>query len=216
MNSIGGVKNYILSLIAGIPFAVIAVIAVVMILHALRKIRRKAIGTGLLVAGICMLCPSLFMTLRQSNLFLTGVLSPKKSLSYAVANLDVQAVKVLLEKGTDPDAGGYSFFRGNYEDDADDGSSPVEEAIAAHSPEKLKLLLDYGAALNPEYLETAVQHADPEALKVLLERGADPEAKFEQTAETVREHIQKQYQQKIEQNKLSDREKQVLQMLGIV
>ena len=212
----GNIKDHILSLIAGVPFAVIAVIAVILILRAIHKIKRKAVGAGMLIAGICLFCPSLFMTLRQSNSFLTGVLSPKKSLSYAVAHLDANAVKVLLENGTDPDAGGYSFFRGNYEEDAEDGTSPVAEAIAAHSPEKLKLLLDYGASLKPEYLAEAVQNADPEALKVLLDRGADPDAKYEDTTETVREHIRKQFQQKIEQKQLSDREKQVLQMLGIV
>lgn len=210
------IKEHILSLIAGVPFAVIAVAAVILILHAIRKIKRKAMGAGMLIAGICLFCPSLFLTLKQSNTFLTGVLSPKKSLSYAVEHLDAKAVKVLLENGTDPDAGGYSFFRGNYEEDADQGSSPVAEAIAAHSPEKLKLLLDYGASLKPEYLADAVKNTDPEALKVLLERGADPDAKFEQTSETVREHIKKIYLQKIEQQKLSDQEKKMLQMLGIV
>ncbi|MBR3448632.1 MAG: ankyrin repeat domain-containing protein [Oscillospiraceae bacterium] len=210
------IKDHILSLIAGVPFAVIAVVAVVLILHAIRKIRRKAVGAGMLIAGICLFCPSLFMTLKQSNTFLTGVLSPKKSLSYAVEHLDAKAVKALLENGTDPDAGGYSFFRGNYEEDIEEGTSPVAEAIAAHSPEKLKLLLDYGASLKPEYLADAVKNADPETLKVLLERGADPDAKFEQTSETVREHIKKLYQQKIEQNKLTDKEQQVLQLLGIV
>ena len=210
------IKDHILSLIAGVPFAVIAVIAVILILRAIHKIKRKAVGAGMLIAGICLFCPSLFMTLRQSNSFLTGVLSPKKSLSYAVEHLDAKAVKALLENGTDPDAGGYSFFRGNYEEDEEDGTSPVAEAIAAHSPEKLKLLLDYGASLKPEYLADAVQNADPESLKILLEKGADPNAKYEGTAETVREHVKKLYQQKIEQNRLSDKEKQMLQMLGIL
>ena len=210
------IKDHIISLVVGFPFTVIAVIAVALIAHALRKIKRKAVGTGMLVAGICLFFPSVFMTLRQSNVFLTGVLSPKKSLSYAVEHLDAKAVKALLENGTDPDAGGYSFFRGNYEEDAEEGTSPVAEAIAAHSSEKLKLLLDYGASLKPEYLADAVRNADPEALKVLLDRGADPDAKFEQTSETVREHIKKLYQQKIEQNSLSEKEKQMLQMLGVV
>ena len=210
------IKDHIMSLIAGVPFAAVAVVAVILILHAIRKIKRKAVGAGLLIAGICLLCPSAFMTLRQSDKFLTGVLSPKKSLSYAVEHLDAAAVRKLLESGMDPDAGAYSFFRGNYEGDEDDSSSPVMDAIAAHSPEKLKLLLDYGASLKPEYLEAAVKNADPEALKVLLENGADPDAKYAQTAETVREHIRKQYQQKIEQNNLSERERQVLNLLGIV
>lgn len=210
------IKDHILSLIAGVPFAVIAVIAVILILRAIHKIKRKAVGAGMLIAGICLFCPSLFMTLRQSNSFLTGVLSPKKSLSYAVEHLDAKAVKALLENGTDPDAGGYSFFRGNYEEDEEVGNSPVAGAIAAHSPEKLKLLLDYGASLKPEYLADAVQNADPESLKILLDRGADPDAKYEGTAETVREHVKKLYQQKIGQNRLSDKEKQMLQMLGIL
>ena len=58
--------------------------------------------------------------------------------------------------------------------------------------------------------------ADPEAVKILLDRGADPDAKYQQTAETVREHIKKQYQSKIEQNRLSDAERQILVQLGIL
>ena len=216
MDKLGNVKDHIMSLITGVPFAVIAVIAIVLILHAIKKIRRKAVGAGLLIAGLCMLFPSAFMTIRQSDKFMTGMFSPKKSLSYAVAHLDAKAVKLLLDNGADPDAGAYSFFRGNYEDDDEDSTTPAEEAIQAHSAEKLKLLLDHGAKLKAEYLETALNNADVEAVKILLDRGADPDAKYQQTAETVREHIKKQYQSKIDQNRLSDAERQILAQLGIL
>ena len=216
MEQIGNVKDHIMSLITGVPFAVIAVIAIVLILHAIKKIKRKAVGAGLLVAGLFLLFPSAFMTIRQSDKFMTGMFSPKKSLSYAVAHLDAKAVKLLLDNGADPDAGAYSFFRGNYEDDDENSTTPAEEAIQAHSAEKLKLLLDHGAKLKAEYLETALQNSDVEAVKILLDRGADPDAKYGDTAETVREHIRKQYQQKIDQNRLSDAERQILSRLGLV
>ena len=54
------IKDHILSLIAGVPFAVIAVIAVILILRAIHKIKRKAVGAGMLFAGICLFCPSLY------------------------------------------------------------------------------------------------------------------------------------------------------------
>lgn len=208
------IKDSILQFLSGIPFAALAVVAVVLILRAIKKIKRKAVGLGLLIGGIALLFPSVWMTLRQSNQFLTGILAPKKSLSYAVEHLDAAAVKELLANGADPDSDAYSFFKGNYASD-ENGESPVDDAIEAKSPEKLRLLLDYGAELKSEYLVRAVQSANPETVKLLIDRGADPNAKYEQTGETIRDRIKKQFQTKIDRNQLNDQEKQVLRLVGI-
>ena len=47
-------------------------------------------------------------------------------------------------------------------------------------------------------------------VKLLIDRGADPNAKYEQTGETIRDRIKKQFQTKIDRNQLNDQEKQAL------
>jgi uncharacterized protein len=79
-------------------------------------------------------------------------------------------VKVLLERGADPD------------DDADNqfGVRPVNAAAAAHDRESMRLLLEAGADANARQqggftpLHEAAHSDDVEMARLLLEHGADP------------------------------------------
>jgi uncharacterized protein len=79
-------------------------------------------------------------------------------------------VKVLLERGADPD------------DDADNqfGVRPVNAAAAAHDRETMRLLLEAGADANARQqggftpLHEAAHSDDVEMARLLLEHGADP------------------------------------------
>lgn len=81
-----------------------------------------------------------------------------------------QVVRILLERGADPD------------DDADNrfGVRPVHAASAAHDHDTLRLLLEAGADPNQRQqggftpLHTAAHTDDVELARLLLDHGADP------------------------------------------
>lgn len=137
-------KSYITEFLSGIPFFVLVIAAVVVVFLAIRKIRKTIIKLALICTAVAVFCPSVWMTLKKGNAFLTGVSSPEKSLSYAIEHMDTETVRKLLEEGVDPNADSYSFFKGNY-DDPNVNESLVQKAIRIGSPEIAKLLKEYGA-----------------------------------------------------------------------
>jgi ankyrin repeat protein len=91
-------------------------------------------------------------------------------------------VKVLLERGADPD------------DDADNqfGVRPVNAAAAAHDRETMRLLLEAGADANAQQqggftpLHEAAHTDDVEMARLLLDHGADPSIAAEDGRDSVR------------------------------
>ncbi|MCQ2407657.1 MAG: hypothetical protein MJ065_03905 [Oscillospiraceae bacterium] len=137
-------NDYVNELLSGIPFFVLVIAAVVVVFLAFRKITKTVFKIVLICVALSVFCPSAWMTVKKCGAFLTGKYAPEKSLTYAIENLDKEAVKKLLEDGEDPNADSYSFFKGNY-NDPEVSESLVQKAIRLGKPEIAKLLQQYGA-----------------------------------------------------------------------